>query len=122
MRWSNVGHQAPAVICPLFVVRAASAPSVVRRRLAAEAFRNGDVHHLRDVQWNETRVRGPVLSFASWLRYAHASLAHARFIGKVDDDAYVHAPDLEALLLRTLEGVQLEQMKKMYLDQDNTYL
>ena len=88
------------------VVRAAAAPSPVWRRLSVEALKHGDLHLARDVAWNETRIRGPVLSFASWLRFASKAIARARFVGKVDDDAYIYAPDLQALLLATVAGVR----------------
>ena len=46
---------------------------------------------------------GPSLSLAWWLNYARAELKQARFIAKVDDDTYLHAPDL-ARLLRHIES------------------
>ena len=73
---------------------AAQAPQRLRRLLAAEQTRYGDVHEV-DVAWNETRFRGPVLSLAAWLRHA-APLAH--WVVKTDDDAHLHLPRLEQLL------------------------
>ena len=39
-----------------------------------------------------------MLSVAAWFAYAVRELSSARFIAKLDDDAYLHAPDLERLL------------------------
>lgn len=53
---------------------------------------------VESIPWNETRVRGPVLTLAWWLKYVSINLSHARFVGKVDDDTYIHVPDLIRLL------------------------
>ena len=44
-----------------------------------------------------------MLSLASWLNAAPRLYPTAAFVAKMDDDAYVHAPDLLALL-RTVEA------------------
>ena len=49
------------------------------------------------IAWNETRARG-VLSVAAWLAHAAAAFPRATLVGKVDDDAYIHTVELEALL------------------------
>lgn len=84
-----------------FVVRGLHAPAQIDELLRDEHSMYGDVLRV-DVPWNETRLRGPVLSVASWLSYAVRELAGARFIAKLDDDAYIRTPKLEALLHQTL--------------------
>ena len=89
--------------CAHFVVRTAGAPVRVDRLLVAEQREHGDVLRV-DVPWNETRMRGPVLTLASWLRYAATRLPSVRFVAKVDDDSYLHAPGLARLLQNAVEG------------------
>ena len=101
MRWPNVGRFDGAAMCVSFVVRAGGAPRGVAQALKREASVHGDMLLVADIPHNETRVRGPLLSLAWWLIYAGAAMRHAAFIGKVDDDAYLHAPDLERLLRTT---------------------
>ena len=96
MKWSNVGETQPVRV--RFVVRSGQAPPSVAASLRDEAKTNGDVYHVDAVQWNETRLRGPVLSLAAWLTHASEHFHEARFIAKMDDDAYLHVPDLERLL------------------------
>ena len=98
MRWPNVGHFDGAAICASFIVRAGNAPAVIASALRREADAHGDMLLVSEIAHNESRVRGPLLSVAKWLLYAHSAMAHAAFIGKLDDDAYVHAPDLERML------------------------
>ena len=98
MRWPNVGTSAPASICCVFVVRSGGAPAGHAGLLERERASFGDTLLADSIAWNESRVRGPVLVLAWWLQYAARALRHARFVGKVDDDAYLHAPDVEALL------------------------
>ena len=96
MRWPNVGHHSDAEVCAAFIVRAGGAPKALQ--LEREARTQGDMLLVESVAWNETRIRGPSLSLAWWLNYARAELKQARFIAKVDDDTYLHAPDLGRLL------------------------
>ena len=102
MRWPNVGHDGEAQICGTFVVRAGRAPRGVSTALQREAVVHNDMLLATAIAWNESRVRGPVLTLAHWLQHAAAVLPHARFVGKLDDDAYLHAPDLERLLRAAL--------------------
>lgn len=44
------------------------------------------------------RLRGPLLALVWWLE--HALTYNPRFVGKADDDVWLHLPDLEAHLLR----------------------
>ena len=95
LQWANVksGH-----IGALFVVRSGNSPQWLDQLLAAEQERYNDVLRAPTVAWNETRLRGPVLSLAVWLQYAVVHHSSARFIGKMDDDAFLHAGDFERLL------------------------
>lgn len=101
MRFQNVGHDDPATICALFVVRSGNAPLPLTSSLEQERGVYSDMLLAHTVAWDESRVRGPVLSLVWWLRYASKALAHAHFVAKLDDDAYIHAPDLERLLWLT---------------------
>lgn len=101
MRWPSVGQRATASTCAQFIVRAGGAPIGTLRALRREAKVHGDTLLVQAIAHNESRVRGPLLSLAWWLLYAASALRHATFIGKLDDDAYLHAPDLERLLRTT---------------------
>ena len=96
LRWLNGRDKLEATICASFVVRATGAPKALA--LKREAKVHGDMLLIKSVAWNETRVRGPVLSLAWWLRHASEEIRNARFIAKVDDDTYLHLPDLARLL------------------------
>ena len=100
LTWSNVCHSGCAFRAQ-FVVRAAGAPPSIDRLLQTEQTAYGDILRV-DVRWNETRLRGPVLSVAAWLTHAARAFASARLIAKLDDDAYLHTPALETLLLQVL--------------------
>lgn len=84
-----------------FVVRALHAPARLHRQLSAEQRTHSDILEV-SVPWNETRLRGPVLTLAAWIRHAASQLPSARYIAKVDDDSYLHAPGLAELLRSTL--------------------
>lgn len=99
MQYPNVGHGKPLTVH--FVVRAMHAPPLVEDLLLLEQRMHGDIVRV-DVPWNETRLRGPVLSVAAWFAYAVRNLASAKFIAKLDDDAYVRAPHVELLLREVL--------------------
>ena len=101
MRWPNVGNNVPAPICGAFIVRSGGTPRRQMATLLHERASFRDTLLADTIAWNESRVRGPVLSLAWWLEYANRVLGHAQFIGKIDDDSYIHAPDLEALLRQT---------------------
>lgn len=101
MRYENVGHDGHAAICALFVVRTGGAPARLSAAMTRESSVYGDMLFAADVRYNESRVRGPVLCLGWWLLYAAREMRHARFIGKVDDDTYLHAPDVELLLRQT---------------------
>ena len=90
---SLLGDEHSGEVCAQFIVRARMAPPHVERLLDAEQARYRDILRV-DVPWNETRMRGPVLTLASWLRYAATRLPSVRFVAKVDDDSYLHAPGL----------------------------
>ena len=98
MRWPNIGK----AFHVYFVVRARGAPSSVSELLRLEHEAHGDVLRV-DVPWNETRLRGPVLSVAAWFAYATRQLSPSpRFVAKLDDDAYLYAPALETLVREAL--------------------
>ena len=99
MHYPNVGIGKPLTVH--FVVRALHAPSTLQDMMKLEQQIYGDVV-LVDVPWNETRLRGPVLSVAKWFAYALHHLRSAKLIAKLDDDAYVRAPNVEALLRNVL--------------------
>lgn len=103
MRFPEVGRFVGAAVCSSFVVRAGGAPRRVEAALSREAIAHGDTLLVPSVAYNETRVRGPLLSLAWWLAYAQRTMKHARWVGKLDDDAYLHAPDLARLLMRSRE-------------------
>ena len=103
LQWSNV--RPGASILARFVVRSGGAPRWLDELLATEQARYGDVLRMPSVAWNESRLRGPMLSLAAWMQYAADH--QASFVAKMDDDAYLHAPDFERLL-RTVES-QLEE-------------
>lgn len=84
--------------CALFVVRALGAPPRLRHLLAAERSRYGDILEV-GVPWNETRLRGPVMTLAAWVAHAATHLPFASYVAKVDDDSYLHAPGLAQVLL-----------------------
>jgi hypothetical protein len=101
LRWENVGPGRAFSVH--FVVRAQDAPSWIDRLLAEEHASHGDVLRVA-VPWNESRLRGPVLSVAAWLSYAVKELSSARFVAKLDDDAYLHAPGLETVVRAALSA------------------
>jgi len=92
----NVGPS--RVVEVRFVVRMEEAPAALAEALRAEndTF-SGDVLGV-SVAWNASRVKGPLLSLAAWLRFAARRLRHIQFIAKADDDLYIHTRDLEHLL------------------------
>lgn len=96
-------------VCASFVVRARGAPPRVERLLGAEERSYGDILRV-DVPWNETRLRGPVLTLAAWVRHASAHLPRARFVAKVDDDSYLHAPGLAQLLRHAVDDARPHAM------------
>lgn len=101
---------AGASVLSMFVVRAANAPERLQRRLDAEAQRHDDLLRVTSIPWNETRLRGPVLSLAAWLRFAASRLSLARFVAKVDDDSYLHAPDLAVMLQQVAQELPLSHV------------
>lgn len=92
--------------CVQFVVRALHAPGRIQRQLAMEQREHGDILEV-DVPWNETRMRGPVLTLAAWTRYAATNLTTAKYVVKVDDDSYLHVPGLARTLSLQVDTVGL---------------
>ena len=109
-RWPNVGSGRAVVV--KFVIRSASAPQWLDSQLLEEQQVYGDLLRVA-VQWNETRLKGPALSFGKWLDHAVIAYASSRFIAKMDDDAYCHAPRLEALLHATV--AQVSRSDRVYM-------
>ena len=97
--YPNIGM--PSEVCVCFVVRSGSAPARLTEALEREHSSYSDMLLAESISWNESRVRGPTLSLAWWLRYAARKLPHAHFVAKIDDDAYIHVPDLVVLLRQT---------------------
>ena len=82
-----------------FVLRCGGDESLhVRTSTQLENRTNGDLL-CADVPASDGRKRGPVRALWWWMRYAHHAFAGARFLGKADDDVYIHLADAEALLL-----------------------
>lgn len=100
LRWPMVGRERPVRV--LFVVRSAGAPGALACQLDVEQRHYDDIARV-DVAWNESRLRGPVLSLAAWLELATRQFSASAFVAKMDDDAYLHVPDLVALL-RAIES------------------
>ena len=102
LTWPNICRSGCA-FSSQFVVRSRNAPPQVAQLLQTEELAHGDILRV-DVQWNETRLRGPVLSVAAWWAYAVRAHASARCIAKLDDDAYVYSPGLEVLVRSALKA------------------
>ena len=81
-----------------FVVRAGGAPAWLDEQLGHEQAQHADILRV-PVSWDESRLRGPVLTLAAFITHA-AQTMRARYIAKVDDDAYVHVADLEYVMRR----------------------
>ena len=63
------------------------------------------------------RRMGPVRSLMAWLSHAIATFPNAHFIGKADDDVYLHPP----AIIRLLESVPVGMRKHAYLGYHNWY-
>ena len=81
-----------------FVIRSAGAPPWLDEQLRSEEAHHGDILRV-PVPWDESRLKGPLLTLAAFITH-EARRAAARYIGKVDDDAFVHVADLLALTRR----------------------
>ena len=81
-----------------FVLRSGGAPPWLDTQLRYEEMRFRDILRV-DVPWNEGRLKGPVLTLAAFITHA-AHVAAARYIAKVDDDAYINVRELAALTRR----------------------
>ena len=110
LRWPNVGPGRAVVV--RFVLRSSGAPMWLDERMREEQRAYGDLLRV-EVQWNETRLKGPTLSLAKWLDHAVVTYSSAHFIAKMDDDAYCHVPRLEALLRTTLH--QIARTDRVYM-------
>jgi len=108
LRWPEVTE---GQVAARFAVRCLGAPVWLEQVLQAETSRYADVTCLA-VLHNETRVRGPVLMLAAWLAYAPRAFPSAEFIGKCDDDSYLHIPRL-LQLLHTVRGPPLVYLGKL---------
>ena len=87
-----------------FAVRSHGAPEATISELEAEIKTHGDLVRL-PVPWNETRLRGPILSTFAWYRFALRNYRNARWLVKTDDD--MHIVPHEALdFLRGFDGDQ----------------
>ena len=70
------------------------------REMLGEAEHNGDVA-LVSAESNAGRALGPLLSLVQWWRLACATWPTAQFIGKADDDVYLHPVSYTHLTLPT---------------------
>ena len=43
---------------------------------------------------SEGRLRGPVMALHWWFRHATAQCVTCKYVGKADDDVYIHLPDV----------------------------
>ena len=80
MRWPNVGSSRAVAV--RFVVRTGEAPPLLQAALEHEERLYPDDILRIAVRWNESRLRGPVLSVAAWLKHATVMYRGARFIAK----------------------------------------
>ena len=81
-----------------FVLRSGGAPPWLDEQLRSEEAQHGDILRV-SVPWDESRLKGPLLTLAAFITH-EARRAAARYIAKVDDDAFVHVADLLALTRR----------------------
>jgi hypothetical protein len=94
LQYANVG----ATVRAHFVLRCGGLGAESARAVRTENSSAGDLL-CAPVPAADGRMRGPVLSLYFWLCHARAAYPRARFVGKADDDVYLHMPDAEALLL-----------------------
>jgi hypothetical protein len=92
--WAGDG----GLVAAHFVIRSEGAPSWLDEQLRSEEAHHGDILRV-PVPWDESRLKGPLLTLAAFITH-EARRAAARYIGKVDDDAFVHVADLLALTRR----------------------
>lgn len=83
-----------------FVVRCGGLDAQSRAALRAEnASNGGDMLCAGNVSaYDGGRLRGTVLALHWWLQHARRTYPDAKFVGKADDDVYVHLPDVAAQL------------------------
>ena len=74
------------------------APSRRTCRTRVEQAQHADILRV-PVPWDESRLRGPVLTLAAFITHA-AQTMRARYVAKVDDDAYVDVAGLEYVMRR----------------------
>ena len=103
LRATWMGLDGGVDVCANFVVRARHVPMHMDSLLHAEATAHGNDILRVDVPWNETRMRGPILTLAAWVRHASLHFPMARYVAKVDDDSYLHAPGLANMLRSSVE-------------------
>ena len=85
--WPHILH--PAFVVK-FVLRCGGLAGVTHSTLMQEA----GVICADSVSASETRLRGPILALAWWLRFALAQWPYCRFICKADSDTWLVLPDL----------------------------
>ena len=83
-----------------FVVRAAALPDDLRR----EQSQSHDIVLVEAATLN--RRSGPLVSLLLWYDCALQAWPAATFIGKADEDVYIHLPGVELHLRQTLSAVQ----------------
>ena len=98
MRWPHVGSTVGKEICAKFIIGLVGLRMALQTTCERELAAHSDMLLVQAIGWNESRVRGPVFSLAWWMQYSARAFQHAQFIGKADDDAYLHIPDLQRLL------------------------
>lgn len=95
--WLRAASSANASIRAHFVLRCGGLASATFAALATENASASDLL-CASVPASDGRVRGPLLALWWWLQYAYRVYPHARFVGKADDDVFVHLPDATRLL------------------------
>ena len=66
--------------------------------------------------------RGPLTSTLLWLRCASSAWPHADFIGKAEDDTWVHVPDVLDSLMAARDALALLGISDIYWGMHESYL
>ena len=108
LRHPNIGHTVTAH----FVVRSKGAPELLLKQFDYEDRKYHDLVLLPEVRWNESRLRGPILSLIGWFAAASsmAIFRTVKYIAKVDDDSYVHTVAMERVLRHAFADLPHERV------------
>lgn len=100
--WLRRIGQSPIVA--KFVIRTLGAPPAIAKLLALEQAAHGDMLQVK-VPWDAGRLRGPVLCVAAWLAHVTHTISSARFVAKLDDDAFINVPQFVPWLAEVARAV-----------------